>query len=100
MKVTVKESVRVFILALDKESRGSVHLYTALLEEHGHLLRMPFSRCILRGIFELRVGGVHNIRLIYSYKDGGATIFHAFMKKTEQIETSELRIIRMKHANL
>ncbi len=61
---------------------------------------MPFSRLILRGVFELRVGGIHNIRLIYTYREGCAIIFHFFMKKTERIETSELRIICTKYANL
>lgn len=61
-----------------------------LLEERGQDLRMPLSRPMGDGIFELRVVGAVHVRLLYFFHEGEAMVIHAFIKKTEQISRKDI----------
>jgi len=67
------------------------------LEEFGHNLRMPHSKQIDSNIFELRVMGNQQIRLIYCFWQEGITIFYGFVKQTNKIPTKELEVIKKKY---
>jgi phage-related protein len=71
-----------------------------MLEEFGHTIRMPYSRYVLPGIFELRTMGRDNVRLIYTFKNNEAIVFHAFLKKTESMTFYEISIIKQKFNGL
>lgn len=100
MRVIILEEVKNFILDLDKKDRARCTIYKDLVQTAGYSLRMPYSKNILPNIFELRVGGSKNIRLIYCYTGDLVCIFYAFTKKTEKIEIKEMNIIRQKYKNL
>ena len=67
-----------------------------LLMEFGTNLRMPHSRAMGEGLFELRPRGREGIgRALYCYVQGRrVVILHAFIKKTQQTSENELRIAR------
>lgn len=67
-----------------------------LLIEHGPSLRLPHSRALGSGLFELRPRGRSGIgRAFYCFLVGKrVVIVHAFVKKTEQIPDKELAIAR------
>jgi len=67
-----------------------------LLMEFGPNLRMPHSRPIGDGLFELRPHGREGIaRALYCYVDRHRImILHAFVKKTEKTPQKELRLAR------
>jgi phage-related protein len=67
-----------------------------LLMEFGPNLRMPYSRAMGEGLFELRPRGREGIgRALYCYIRGKrVVILHAFIKKTQQTSERELRIAR------
>ena len=67
-----------------------------LLMEFGPNLRMPHSRAMDGGIFELRPRGREGIgRVFYCFVVGQrVVILHAFVKKTEDTPKQELRIAR------
>lgn len=100
MQVILMDDVKDFLLSLEKRTVLRVHKQRDLLAKYGHLLRMPFSRCILPGIFELRVIGQENIRLIYTFRFDSALIFHIFTKKTEKISVRDMNVIKSKFRNL
>ncbi|HEY9583720.1 MAG TPA: type II toxin-antitoxin system RelE/ParE family toxin [Candidatus Paceibacterota bacterium] len=100
MKVIILDETNEFILNIDEIDRSRSRKYIGLLEDFGHLLRMPYSKNILPYIFELRVGGIHNIRLVYTFYKNFAIIFYAFMKKTEQIGVKEMNTIKTKYNSL
>ena len=73
--------------------------YAKLLElllEHGPNLRMPHSRSMGEGLFELRPRGREGIgRAFYCFLMGKRiSIVHAFIKKTEATPERELKIAR------
>ncbi|MDP2157131.1 MAG: type II toxin-antitoxin system RelE/ParE family toxin [Nitrospirota bacterium] len=67
-----------------------------LLMEFGPDLRMPHSRVMGDGLFELRPRGREGIgRALYCYADGHRiVILHAFVKKTQETPEKELRLAR------
>ncbi len=67
-----------------------------LLMEFGPNLRMPHSRALGSGLFELRPKGREGIgRAFYCYVIGQRVlILHAFIKKTQDTPEQELRIVR------
>jgi len=78
---------------------GIVAHYARLIEllmEFGPNLRMPHSRSLSGGLFELRPYGSGGIgRALYCYLDGKhIVILHAFVKKTQETPKKDLRLAR------
>ncbi len=67
-----------------------------LLTAFGPDLRMPHSRALGGGLFELRARGQEGIgRALYCFLPGRrVVILHAFLKKTQVIPEHDLRIAR------
>lgn len=68
----------------------------SLMEEHGADLRLPHSRAMREGLFELRPKGPEGIgRVFYCTQVGRRiVVLHSFTKKTQRTPESELRIAR------
>ena len=67
-----------------------------LLIEYGPSLRLPHSRSLGEGLFELRPRSHTGIgRAFYCFMVGKrVTVLHAFIKKTQQTPDRELRLAR------
>jgi phage-related protein len=67
-----------------------------LLSEHGPSLRMPHSRAMGEGLFEIRPRGRSGIgRAFYCFLRGKrVVVLHAFIKKTQQTPDKELNLAR------
>ena len=67
-----------------------------LLMGHGPNLRLPHSRAVGEGLFELRPRGKAGIgRAFYCFLMGRrAVVLHAFIKKSQQTPDPELRLAR------
>jgi phage-related protein len=67
-----------------------------LLVEYGPNLRLPHSRALGEGLFELRPRGRSGIgRAFYCFLVGRRiVIVHAFVKKTQQTPDKELKLAR------
>ena len=67
-----------------------------LLMEFGANLRMPHSRALGGGLFELRPRGREGVgRVFYCFVVGQrVVILHAFVKKTQKTPEQELKIAR------
>ena len=67
-----------------------------LLAEHGPNLRLPHSRSMGEGLFELRPHGRSGIgRAMYCFLVGRrVVVVHAFIKKTQQTPDRDLKLAR------
>ncbi len=67
-----------------------------LLAEYGPSLRLPHSRAMGEGLFELRPRGKSGIgRAFYCFLIGRrVVVVHAFIKKTQQTPDKELKLAR------
>jgi len=85
-----------FIEEQSPKMNQKIYRTIGLLEEMGPTLRMPFSKHLDDGIFELRVElGSDITRVMYFFMVGQkAVLTHGFVKKTQKTPPSE--IIRAK----
>lgn len=96
------EAVRLEIEALPVGIRAAYARLTSLLEEFGLELRMPHSRAMGDGLFELRPKGREGIaRVFYCTKVGRKIIvLHSFVKKTNETPKRELDIARRRQKEI
>ncbi len=86
--------VRAFLDSLDVKMRAKALGRIELLEREGPELRMPFSRHLEDGIFELRIPQGSNItRVLYFFFSGHRAILtNGFAKKTQRTPRNEIEL--------
>lgn len=89
-------NVRKFILDLPNGILADYLRLIELLQEHGADLRLPHSRTMGKGLFEMRPRGAEGIgRVFYCTQIGRKiVILHTFVKKTQKTPKNELDIAR------
>ncbi|MBA5234775.1 type II toxin-antitoxin system RelE/ParE family toxin [Pectobacterium aroidearum] len=89
------------LVALPDAMRGRMFRLIERLATEGGNLRMPHSRSIGGGLFELRIGDANIARALYVFSKGQQIfILHAFVKKTQKtpaaaIDTARRRLQEM-----
>ncbi len=97
MEVTFfDEAIEVFLTKLEKPTIAKVLHTVDLLERFGNQLGMPHSKNIGHKLFELRIRGQQEIRLVYTFSGNRAVILHGFVKKSQRMPKKELIIARQK----
>jgi len=84
------EKIEKFINDLDRITTSRVRNSIYLLEEHGHLLDMPDSKSLGKGMFELRTQGKMKVRILYIFYKNKAYLVHGFVKKSSKISTKDI----------
>lgn len=90
------EKVEIFVAKLEKPTIAKVLRTIDLLERFGNQLGMPHSKNINRRLFELRIRGQQEIRLIYAFHENKAVILHGLLKKSQKIPQKELAVAQQK----
>ena len=92
------EKVRLDVENLPVGIRASYARLTGLLMEFGLGLRMPHSKSMGDGLFELRPRGPEGIaRVMYCTRIGRKiVVLHVFIKKTQKTPKRELEIARQR----
>ena len=85
--------IQEFLDSLDVKMRAKALLMVALLREHGANLRLPYSKQLEDGIFELRAKQGSNItRLLYFFFAGKkAVLTNGFVKKTQKTPRAQIQ---------
>lgn len=88
--------VRDEVLALPTGILADYLRLAGMMEKHGADLRMPYSRAMGDGLFELRPKGREGIgRVLYCMQVGRRiVVLHSFVKKTQETPLAALRIAR------
>ena len=86
--------IKEIVAALDQETKNHVDELILLLEEKGSNLRMPFSKFIGHGIFELRAVGTTHVRLLYCFQDNKAIVLHIVIKKQNRLNNKDILLAR------
>lgn len=79
--VYATDAIHDFLESLEAHTRVRTMRLMDMLEEYGNNLRLPHSRALGSGLFELRLQGKHAVRLIYCFVHNRAYIVLACMKK-------------------
>jgi len=78
------QSVENFIVGLDKSTIAKTLRTLDLLEKFGNKLAMPHSKKIDGNLFELRIRGKKEVRIIYTFYKNAIILLHGFIKKTQK----------------
>lgn len=92
----IKDSIR----DLQKSTIGKVIHHIDLLKIQGPILSMPYSKKIINNIYELRVRGVQEIRILYAFADHNIYLLHLFQKKTQKTPAREIKIAVERYKSL
>jgi|SRR3989338_11103838 len=93
-------AIRIFIKSLDEKSIASILKLLSLLYRCGHEIKMPYSKSLGGGLFELRKLGKRQIRIIYCYYNNNVFILHVFEKKNNKINKADLDIAKYRQSTL
>ncbi|HEY7648154.1 MAG TPA: type II toxin-antitoxin system RelE/ParE family toxin [Methylomirabilota bacterium] len=88
--------VREFLLKLSEDARATVTAALEMLARRGNELRLPLSRAIGEGLFEIRVRHPEGpFRIMYCFRPGRRVVLlHALVKRTEQTPKGDLDLAR------
>lgn len=82
--------LEIFISSLEPETVAKILRTIDLLQMFGHRLTSPHSKKINPRLFELRIRGKQEVRILYAFHKDGAVLLHGFAKKTRRIPQREL----------
>lgn len=97
-KIKVYESkrgekpVEEFIKSCESQTIAKIAHHIDLLEKHGAFLGMPHSKKLTAKLYELRIRGTQEIRIIYAFIKSNIYLLHAFKKQTQKISRKELNL--------
>ena len=83
-------SIEKFIKSLEKQTIAKVIHTIDLLKEFGHRLGVPHSKKVRSSIFELRVRGIQEIRILYTFHKSYIVLLHGFIKKSQKNPKKEV----------
>ena len=91
-----EKPVEVFLDSLDIKMRAKTLHMLEILAEKGNDLRMPYSRYLSAGIFELRITQGNNISrvLYFFYKNKQIIVTNGFVKKQQKMPISEIKLAK------
>jgi phage-related protein len=86
------------ILALPPDILADYLRLSDLLAVHGPQMRLPHSRAMGEGLFELRPRGREGVgRVFYCFLSGRRVVMlHTFIKKSQETPLHELKIARQR----
>lgn len=82
--------VESFLYSLEIKARSKTAQLIDLLEEHGSYLKMPYAKRLTKEIYELRVRGREEVRVLYCFKQDVIYLLHGFKKKTQKTPQREI----------
>ncbi len=92
MKIVVFLTARTFIEGLDPPVRGEARRLLDLLEKYGHSLSMPVAKPIGGGLWELRLTGRPQIRMLYGFCEGIPVVVLALQKQRSALPQSAIAL--------
>ncbi len=92
--------VKEFIKSLDTNTISKITSEIDLLQQHGPLLGMPYSKKLTQDLYELRIRGKQEVRIIYGFKGRNVYLLHVFKKKTPKTPIKEIEASKQRFAIL
>ncbi len=79
-----EKPVEEFVNSLNDITAAKVAHTLDLLEKYGYQLGMPHSKKIHNEIYELRIRGSEEVRILYAFRMNKIYLVHGFKKKTRE----------------
>lgn len=81
-----------FIDSQSHRDKAKIIRHIDMLEKYGLALTEPYAKKIATNIYELRILGNSNIRILYTYHQGHFLLLHAFKKKSQHLPQKEIKL--------
>lgn len=94
MKIVILDIVHTFLVSLDLPVRSDAYKLLKLLEQYGHSLSMPVAKPIGDGLWELRLTGRPQIRMLYGFCEGTPVVVLALRKQSSALPQSSVALAR------
>ena len=85
-----EKPVEEFIKSLDESTIAKSLREINLLEKYGIYLSAPHSKKLSDNLYELRIRGKQEIRIIYGFRHERIYLLHAFKKQTQKTPQKEI----------
>jgi phage-related protein len=92
--------VEDFVQTLQPGTIGKFIRSIDLLENYGPKLGMPHSKKLNSDLYELRIRGKEEVRVIYAFKGRKIFLLHTFKKKKQKTPVKELKTAQDRLATL
>lgn len=89
-----EKPVDIFIKVQQSQARAKIISLITLLETHGNILGMPHSKRLGSNLFELRIRGKEELRILYCFRKRDIILLHAFKKQTQKTPQKEIEIAK------
>jgi phage-related protein len=90
MQVLYHDEVKYFAKTLQQAARSKLLRGIDLIEQYGHFLTMPHMKKIDTDLYELRIRGQQEIRILFTFQQNNAYLLHGFIKKSQKIPKREI----------
>ena len=94
------KDIEKFIFSLDKRLSADIDRLIMLLYTYGSKVKMPYSKSLKGGLFELRKAGKKQIRVIYCFHKNEAVILHILEKKGNALPIKDLLLAKQRRNSL
>ena len=94
MKIVVLVTVHTLLNELDLPVRSEAYKLLDLLEQYGHSLSMPVAKPIGGGLWELRLTGRPQIRMLYGFCKGTPVVVLALRKQRSALPQPSIALAR------
>ena len=96
---TINNKVNIFLKNLEPTIKARTLRIIDLLSDYNYKLSLPYSKSLRDGLFELRIIGKRQIRIIYCFHKQKIYLLHSFFKKQNKISKKDLNLA-MQRRNL
>lgn len=94
MNIKVLFELKKFLKNLDKSIQGQILIMIDMLEENAQSLRMPYSKSLGKGLFELRIIGKIQVRIFYCFHKNTAYLLDIIVKKNQKLSPDNISYVR------
>lgn len=85
-----EKPVESFIKKLNSKTLAKTIHTIDLLGKHSYKLGLPHSKRLVKDLYELRIRGKGEIRILYTFKHNRVYLLHAFKKKSQRTPKKDI----------
>ena len=89
-----------FIKKQQPQAKAKIVHHIRLLKQYGNRLGMPHAKMLGEGLYELRIRGKEELRILYCFTKRTIYLLHAFKKQKQETPRKELDIARQRMKSL
>lgn len=87
---TISSKIDDFLKKLEPTTYAKTLRILSLLSDYNHKLGLPYSKNLKEGLFELRIVGKKQVRIIYCFHRNKIYLLHGFLKKQNKIHKKDI----------